>query len=95
MNAIVCSYSNIIGFAICTNPKKKSRKSMSDQLSTINDLKYKTTLKKRSWHKKNVTDRKEFGKNSMALKQSIIKAKKDYEQDLSRQANKNTSIPVN
>ena len=51
---------------------------MSDEVWMTKDLKYKLTLKKISWHKMREIDRKEFRKNSKALKQEIFKAKKDY-----------------
>ena len=41
---------------------------------------------------RNETDRKEFRKNSKALKQNITKAKKDYEKDLSRRAKKDPKL---
>ena len=74
-------------------PKKKPRKSVSDEVWMTKDLKYKVTLKKRSWHKmRNETDRKAFRKNSKALKQDITNAKKDYEKDLSRRAKKDPKL---
>ena len=66
---------------------------MSDEVWMTKDLKYKLTLKKRSWHKmRNETDRKELRKNSKALKKDITKAKKDYEKDLSRRAKKKPKL---
>ena len=60
---------------------------MSDEVWMTKDLKYKLTLIKRYWHKmRNEIERKELRKNSKALKQAIIKAKKNYKKDLSRRA---------